>query len=63
MSSSSSFGIGTTGNSSIGKRCMSLAILRESSLSVFLKIDRLWPGCLGSGQLLEPLCLILILQF
>ncbi len=33
--SSSSFGIGTTGNSSIGKRCMSLAILRESSLSVF----------------------------
>ncbi|QCO32671.1 hypothetical protein E4414_06050 [Leptospira interrogans] len=30
-------GIGTTGNSSIEKRCMSLAIFKLSSLSVFFK--------------------------
>ncbi|EKP11577.1 hypothetical protein LEP1GSC103_0589 [Leptospira borgpetersenii serovar Javanica str. UI 09931] len=30
-------GIGTTGNLSIGKRSMGLAILSESSLSVFFK--------------------------
>ncbi|EMO90761.1 hypothetical protein LEP1GSC024_4429 [Leptospira noguchii str. 2001034031] len=54
-------GIGTTGNSSIGKRCMSLAILSESSLSVFLKIDRLLLNLRDSIRSLELLYELLIL--